>query len=120
MPQDSSYSERNGKHRNWKLYLAAAAFIVGVLAITLFGSYTIYRGQQINKTLCQYSDHNREAIVNILLAVEQNALERASTAADVERITESTDELLALVPPIRCRIGGDPVELERGTPRLRE
>lgn len=100
--------------------MAATAFVLGMILIAGFGTYTVIRGQQINRTLCRFSDQNREAIVNILLAAEQNSLERARTPEQIERITENTDELLALVPPIRCRIGGEPVELERGIPRLSE
>jgi type VI protein secretion system component VasK len=90
----------------------ASGFGLGIVLIALFGGWSIIHGQQVNKQLCQFADQNRNAIVNILLNVEQNALENAKTPREIDEIASRTNELLALVPPIRCTVGGRPVELQ--------
>lgn len=113
MPQDSEHTnEVRRRRKNWRLYFTASGFGLGIILIAIFGGWSIVHGQQVNEQLCKFADQNRDAIVNILLNVEQNALENAKTPAQIDEIETRTNELLALVPPIRCTVGGRPVELQ--------
>lgn len=82
------------------------------MLIAVFGAWSIIHGQQVNQQLCEFADQNRQAIVDILSNVEQAELEEATSAVQIQFIEMRFNELYALVPPIRCTVGGRPVELQ--------
>ncbi len=112
LPDREIQTEGERRRRNWKLYITASGFGLGIILIAVFGGWSIIHGQQINQQLCTFADQNRQAIVDILENVEQRELERATSPVQIGLIEMRFNELYALVPPIRCTVGGRPVELQ--------
>lgn len=95
------------------LYIGAVLASLGMLTFAGAAIFSVIRGQQVNQQICRSTDENRRAIISILELAEERELENARSVRQAEAIAESYDEYYALVPPIRCRLGGGPAELER-------
>ena len=106
-PDSLSHTYGNGRKgvARW-LYAAIVLYAVSFIIISVFGTYVIIKGQQVNAQLCHVANDNRNTLVNILKAVRRQALERSTSVEERNIVRERYNELFAVIPPLACNTKG--------------
>lgn len=105
-------SAQNRQTTRRLFYTAIIVWAASFLVMAAFGTYVVIRGQQVNTQLCRVSDDNRTTLKTVLEKVKQQSLERSDDVFERNLIRQSFNELIALVPPLKCTTQGGPQELE--------
>ncbi len=106
--QERARQERHdGARGRRQVWIATVGIVLGALGLGLGGAFAWHSGQQANERLCLSNVTNRAGLRGLLETAEQIALERATSEAEVERITAGYRRLFVKIPPLVC-VDGQP------------